>query len=298
LSAPFGWQPLDHEGLDYLISAWRAQFGLEVSSLESDLHRLEPIFARPTTTQRIRAFAQNIDAVPGLRPWLPESAYIELDDRTGVVTPEGRVLIELSTYPPSSIENLNWRLADFYATPRRQWVKKELSTAQARVQTLGFAFFLLANGNVGVEQALVIPRNVIEEQEVALRVMAVVNAFSVPLGVAPADGREQTQLTGNWIITEASRKLPRFIASVKIAGQMHLYVVGDPLGLAEEIGRQLSKRRCTFHEVEVGMRSAVLAYHAARGLLMARDSAFGSPSSSSSIASAVTKAFLSERAER
>jgi hypothetical protein len=204
----------------YLVQAWEAQFGHPPSTLSADLDALAELYRPDLPPKGLRLLADDLAPIAGARPLLPESLFIPVDDQRGLVTPEGRILLEfMSRFPgdPDTDETgadlaaLVGRLLDFYSKPRRDWMTKTVTGGDLRPATLGFVVFLLINGSTGAARALRIPNSASDETRLAGPVIGVVNTFSKGIGGTPLRGRELTRLRSNWAITEASRQMPGIV---------------------------------------------------------------------------------------
>lgn len=257
--------------LEYLKSAWRAQYGVPPGLFETDLERLAVVFSRQTSSQRIRTLAKGLPPVPENRPWIPERLYLEIDDRRGFVTPEGRAFIESEGSESRSAE-IAAKLVDFYGADRRAWIRKETGGGTPTLQSLGFALFLLLNGNVGVESALQLPAEPREEESLAPRVMAVADAFSKALGGSSIQPRELSRLSGNWIVTEAGKRLSRYLTLERQKkGFARTYIsVGAEPGLEAAIAASAGERGIDPDSLDRALRSALSNYEEARPILVAR----------------------------
>jgi hypothetical protein len=251
------------------------------------------MFARQTQAKSIRAAAKALPRIPLVRPWLSERWFVEVDEDRGFVTPEGRVYIETG-HGDDFPARYTALLAEFYATEKREWLRKEAVGGPASLPSLGFAFFLLLNGNVSSTRPFSIPAKAQEEESLAPRVMSVVNAFSTTLGSRPIQAREMSRLSGNWILTETGRRLVQYITVVRPKQGFAQFFVADgrEWDLSTAIGERVSERAEVSHELlDQALSDANHAYELARPILVARGMAYRPASGARNTTEAVLQAF-------
>lgn len=206
----------------------------------------------------------------GLRPPIPEELFIPVGPDRGIVTPEGRVLLEIMAHPDINLLGLTSRIVRFYAEPQRRWMHKVVDVGlDLRPQTIGFALFLLINGSVGAEAALIIPSGADDEYRLADTVMSVVDAFSRTYG-NPVSERERTRLRSNWIISEAHRQLPGLVHLVTRGKTGNCYVTAHAEErLLSALADSLAARddATTPEKVQTSTTSMARAYSRVRPLL-------------------------------
>lgn len=264
----------------YLAQAWQAQFGRPPRTLSVDLDALAGLYRPDLPPKGLRLLADALPPIAGTRPVLHESLFIPVDDRRGLVTPEGRLLLEFMSRssgsadadePDTDLTPLVARLLDFYSRPRREWMTKTVTGGDLRPATLGFVIFLLINGSTGIARALRIPNSASDETRLGGAVIGVVNTFSRGIGGTPLKGRELTRLRSNWAITEASRQMPglvRYEPKVGSANAQAYVVDGAENRTIDALAVALIKRKDFARSALVGaLESTVDSYNDVRPLL-------------------------------
>jgi hypothetical protein len=262
----------------YLRAAWRAQYGRMPSTLSADLETLKGLFRSHALAKRLRDAAEDLNIIAERRPLLSEAVFVAVDDDRGFVTPEGRVLLdELERAEQSSTHIINRDtlidayalIADFYGSSNRQWMRKELAGGNLRPATLGFAVFLLINNSLGSKRALLLPSSIEEEHMLAGRILPVVSEFSTSIGGSPVKQGETDRLRSNWIITETKRQLGPFITRIDDSRTVKFWIEEKrELGLIDELGRQLARRRSlSVSDLREALDRTLIRYNTVRPML-------------------------------
>lgn len=153
--------------LRYLIRAWIAEHGTEPTDFDEDLEKLRPLFHSHVTGNRVRDRVKTLDRIPQSRPYIPDVFFLPIDSERGLVTPEGRALIETTrdnNSDPSPADAVA-AVARFYGDSLRAWMAKSVETGLVPLPSVGFVIFLLINGSVGPERAMRFPSKQDEEAE-------------------------------------------------------------------------------------------------------------------------------------
>jgi hypothetical protein len=288
---------------DYLLAAWRAQYGRSPSTLSVDLDLLTDLFRSHVQAKRLRDAAEDLAPIRIPRPHLPESIFVPVDENRGFVTPEGRVLLDQLNKEELDSAKILTRdsliaayatIANFYGSDHRRWMKKELVGGDVRPATIGFAVFLLLNSSIGPEHCLYLPSSPRDEEALAKTILPVVSKFSEGIGGNPIPRRESERLRSNWIVTEAGRQLSRFISRSDDRNVVRIYIVlGAENGLIEELGRRLSKRRgLTLDSLRSALDNTFRAYELARPMLASWDLAHERPSHSIEVIEEILGAYV------
>lgn len=262
---------------EYLRAAWRAQFGSEPSTLSADLEILEDLFGPHIQAKRVRNAAEELGFIHAVRPPLPESIFLPVDEHRGFVTPEGRIVLDQLERIDRAGERVLSRdsvltgyalAADFYGASQRQWMRKQIAGGDVRPTTLGFAIFLLINNSVGIFHALLLPSSPEEEAALARCVLPVVSKFSTSVGGNAVSQRESERLRSNWIVTETKRQLGQYVS--RADGRIIKYWIeeGTESDLIAEIGRQLARRKDLAPSiVHSALENCLSAYDLSRPML-------------------------------
>lgn len=265
------------ETLSYLRQAWLAQFGQPPRSLTVDLESLSSWYRPQVAAKNLRDLADSLGMVNEERPHIQAELYIAVDESRGIVTPEGRALIELvhaRNQPEEDrdafVISVMARLVEFYSGPRREWMQKTVIGGDLRPPTLGYAVFLLINGSIGEDRALRIPRSQSDDTRLAQPVVAVSNTFASAIGGSPLKGRELTRLRSNWAVSEAGRQMPGLIRNQPTAGKglLSFIAIGAEQRTVEKIAAALILRK-SFDPacLPVALKATTDAYGEARPLL-------------------------------
>jgi hypothetical protein len=288
---------------NYLLAAWRAQYGRAPSTLSFDLDLLADLFRSHVQAKRLREAAQDLAPIPLSRPRLPEAIFVPVDDSRGFVTPEGRVLLDQLNRGDLNSGTILTRdsliaayaaVAEFYGGDHRRWMRKELAGGDVRPATIGFAIFLLINNSVGPDRCLYLPSSQRDEEALARTILPVVSTFSTGIGGSAIQRRESERLRSNWIVTESRRQLGRFISRSDDSQTVSIWITsGAETGLIEELGRLLSRRRgLTLESLRSALAATFGAYEEARPMLASWDLSYERPSHSIQVIDAVVSAYL------
>ena len=290
-----------NDAVEYLLMAWRAQAGRDLSTLSEDLELLSDLFQPHMQAKRLRSAAEKLSPISGPRPIIPPELLIPCGPDRGFVTPEGRVLIELRNHTQDhALQEMTLRLARFYAEPQRAWMAKTLGAGgDLRPQSIGFCFFLLLNNSVGEGHALTFPAQADDELQLAEAVMGVADAFSRAIGGSPVAPRERTRLRSNWIVTETHRQLQGLIRLHDHAGLVRCYVaIGAEGRLIQVIGHILARRPALNLSIVLdSMESVVNAYDYVRPLLKSWGMSWERPEHSREIRQSLETAYVKSMAE-
>ena len=235
----------------FLKEAWTAQYGRSPSSLSADLERLAPIFGADATPKRLRETVSNLPRLGIQVPRLPTALWVAVDERRGLVTPEGRVALEqLRTLREQDRDSITAAevavaadtIAEAYRGWRRQWIERHLVGAGLRPGSYGWVLFLLVNGSVDRGTALRLPAAEQQERQLAKVVMPVIDAFAEQLGGESQSSREAARLRSNWRVTQARALLFEHVNRADADGDAFFWVAPESEAL-EVVGRRLAARR-------------------------------------------------------
>ena len=261
VTAVFGlptWLPRHDAGrtLDQLEGLWRACHGQAPSSLRFDVELHRKRFFDPVSQgKRLREALSTItpDApVSGLSPL----HTIAVDDRRTLITPEGRVAIELlaraldseaaTVAPPTGLAD-RWEreLLGLY----REWGRHRLNSVvnllgggdkPLQYPAIGGTLTLLVNRSDAPERAIKrfppgTSRDVIDS---AFRSCA--HAFAQELAPSSKRSPEKERLISGWTLHEVTRRMPD---GLRISDEGGVYVVGERRNeLISLLGAELRRR--------------------------------------------------------
>lgn len=283
--------------VDFLHEAWRLQFARPLGSFSVDLEALAPFYAPTLTAKRLRSLADALPASRIRRPVLSGNLFIPIGDDRGFVTPEGRLLLEV-TAPSGDVNALDERmlgaLIDFYATPRRDWIARTFVGGDLRPATIGFVLFLLLNGSISDVRALRIPDSLEDEARLARAIIPVVNAFVEAVGAKPLSGRELTRLRSNWAVSEARAQLPGFVRSEDVDHARLIYIVeGQEANIINTLASALGRRRgFSLAALDSALEALARAYDHSRPLLLNWGLSWASDRSAQELTEALESATL------
>lgn len=266
----------------FLSEVWRTQRGHPPMKIESDLAFLESFF-RPTLTGRklrdIVARLPRLSSSPPLN--LTEQVFLESPTGQGLVTPEGRVLLDLLPQPPTrtavaiSTDELAWAystVATFYRNVSRDRVLEALGirTGALRLPVIGFSLFLLVNGSVGERNAFRIPSNPKKEEDLSRLLGPIIEEFVNALATK-SKRAEPFRLRGGWVLSETRRHLFHYVDSARDSIWIRHRTVQS---LTKKLGNELAVRdkNRRRHDVENAFEALLLAYSKARPGLASRAS--------------------------
>jgi hypothetical protein len=258
---------------DFLRAAWQAQYGHPPSTLTADFERLRELFKTGASGKRIR---DAVAALPRLsrRPAsVSEDVFFAVGEHRGLVTPEGRALLEQLAAIREGGERVLSRDAMLYASAtvssayggwQRAWLTQQLGRASLRPGTYGVVLLLLLNGSLTRETALRLPSSAEEERALARVLIPVIDAFATRLGGHETSAREAERLRSNWRLTEARRHLYERVR-VEDDHEDAFVWVEDEAKTVELLAERLAGRRdLDVETLHSALAAASDAYSAAR----------------------------------
>lgn len=273
-----------HEWALLLTRHWASLMGRPPADLVGDLQALAPLFASGGSAKGVKERVHELAQVEASAEDLPRSLVLVIDG-SSLITPEGRILLELlmelqrSGRRELTIEQQCWAWANSSRVRSEwhlRWLQKQFqSTVSAPV--LGAALFLLINGSVGRERALLMPSDNVRDRELGHVVMPLIVEFSVALGGKAPD--IDVGLRQHWVFTQVTRLLGRDVAREKTVEGSVLWVRPERRShLLEDLERRLQRiadpsRRYT------AVFGFADGYRAIRGRLAALGQMFEDPTS-------------------
>jgi hypothetical protein len=263
---------------DFLREAWAAQYGQSPATLSGDLDRLKPLFKTNASAKKLREIVNELAVVRVERPELPDAAFVGIDDHRGLVTPEGRILLdELVRLRETdelvlgreAILRANARTTALYGKWQREWLTQQLQGGDLRPGTYGFVLFLLFNGSLDEQTGLPMPAEDREELQLAEVVAPVIDAFAVALGGSAMNQREARRLRSNWRVTEARRQLFDQVRRV-VNGDIAIYWIDNEHTAVSVLAERLASRSdLTVDRLQTALKRTVEAYNDVRSQLNA-----------------------------
>jgi hypothetical protein len=260
---------------DFLRGAWQAQYGRPPSTLSADLDRMRDVFKTGASAKRIRSLVVGLPKLPRRPSNVTGDVFVAVDDHSGLITPEGRVLLEELAQLRNSGEHVITRdamlhltalVADAYGSWQRDWLTHQLGSTSLRPGTYGVVLFLLLNGSMNRETALRLPADDEEERALARMVLPVIDAFATRLGGKEISEREM-RLRSNWRVTEARRHLFQRVRAADDAGDAYMWVDDEDATLRLLADRLAARRDLDLDTLREALAAAAEAYRHARPTL-------------------------------
>lgn len=257
-----------------LSRTWFALMGRPPELLEDDLDAMAAVFGTGVSARALKARVYKLPPADEETTELPGEVAVLLDGGT-LITPEGRILLDvlmqLQRTDAHEIDTATQLRALSTATSLRvqwqtTWMHKQF-TSSISPAVLGAAMFLLLNGSVGTERALLLAKDKSFDTRLGMIVQPLVAGFSEALG------REQpTQtpgLRGHWAFSQVSRLMGRDVARDTTDEGALMYV--RP-GRQDHLTRQVAARLDRLQDaprVHVAVLDFVEEYRRRRGALAA-----------------------------
>lgn len=219
---------------DALTALWEAQHG-ELSDVAADLGKLAVFFSPVKSGQTVRAALSSIGQLPLADKAPPAPLVEQATDHLLLVTPEGRVAIELLADIDSSVLH---ELAAFYRQVSRHRLRQVVAVMTgtgrpAQAPAVGVLVLLLMCGNVGPRRAL--PRDSDDEGAVG----RVIESFADV--IAPSKRRAAgaaPRRRGSWQLGELTRR-----ADSVTRNKQSVYInSGEQRRAVDEAGLLLARR--------------------------------------------------------
>ena len=209
----------------YLGALFVAQHGRAPAKLDDDLEKIGKLFRTGVSPKVVRQAVVNLPATGvSSPPQASDVIALEIDSKRALITPEGRVLLEvlqskLNDHQATISESeLAWALstvASLYRGWQREWIRRHVSGGDLRPKSLAVVLMLLVNRSIGRDHALRTPRDRNEQGRLADAISRIVNAFLEVLGASGVSAAEAGRITSNWMYTEATRQLPGLVTKDK-----------------------------------------------------------------------------------
>jgi hypothetical protein len=250
------------------------------------------LFATGTSAKSLRTTLSHLDAIVGNGQLLPETVLLPVEDR-GLITPEGRILLQVlitmrdkGDYVIDADRALE-ALATSVETRsewHRAWVQRQVSGTLSP-PALGAAVFLLVNGSIGRQKALVMPVRESEDRTLANIVLPIIGKFSQTLGGKVPSA--ESGIRSHWAFTQVSRFLAIDVARDTESDGTALFVrEGREQHLIDDLAARLAKWDPP--AVSTAVDSLVREYRRVRGTLVNGGISFEDPTHTQKVTRALT----------
>lgn len=291
---------------DFLREAWKAQYGQPPSTLSADLDRLRDVFKTGASGKRLREVVGGLGRLPRRPSSASEKVFIVIDERRGLVTPEGRAVLEQLTLMREDREHVFSReallratsvVAQAYGEWQRDWLARQLGRTSLRPGTYGIVLLLLLNGSTRRENALRLPASAEQERELARAVIPVVDAFATRLGGQEMSEREAQRLRSNWRLTEARKHLFEHVRADESDGDAFIWVDDEEQAITLLAERLAGRRDLDLSTLQAALAAAAETYAATRPKLAAWGIAHDRANHTRHVLSRLEDHFVRERSE-
>lgn len=253
---------------------WLALMGRPPEHLADDLNSMAAVFGTGVSARTLKARVYELPPADEEATELPAEVAVLLDGGM-LITPEGRILLDmlmqLQRTGAHEIDTAMQLRALSTTTSLRvewqtTWMRRQF-TSSISPAVLGAAMFLLVNGAVGTERALLLAKDKSFDTRLGMVVQPLVAGFSEALG--REQPTETPGLRGHWAFSQVSRLMGRDVARETTDEGALMYV--RP-GREDHLTRQLAARLERLQDaprVHVAVLDFVEAYRRRRGALAA-----------------------------
>ncbi|WP_156364715.1 hypothetical protein [Aeromicrobium sp. Leaf245] len=261
-----------HRLINSLTKNWSALMGRPPGDLTGDLEAMAGVFGSGVSPKSIKARVYELPHADEQSLEL-EGTILMIVDGSALITPEGRILLDVLLDAQVALLGLDIERqlgAVNAAVAARsewhaRWLRKQFeSTISAPV--LGAALFLLINGSIGADRALLLSSDAQVDRELGETVLPLIAGFSELLG-----GREPDTyggIRGHWAFSQVSRLLGRDVAREKGERGAKIFVrTGRDKHLLDQIAKRLDKLDPAGPRLHVAVTSFIDAYRRNRGVL-------------------------------
>ena len=290
---------------DFLRSAWKAQFGRPPATLTGDLDRLKDLFKTGASAKRLRESVNGLPKVTPPRLEVPEAVFISIEERRGLVTPEGRILLEelvrireegSQVLSREAVVRATSIAARTYGTWQREWLTQRVSGTGLRPGTYGFVLLLLINGSTTADRGLRVPVEGDRERQLAESIAPVIDAFAEAMGGKPMNKTEASRLRSNWRVTEARRHLFGRVMREERETDA-IFWINDEDATLDALGERLARREgLSLEQLDSALQAVVKAYELARPALSALGAAHDRRAHTDHVTRGLADRFIAERA--
>lgn len=291
---PLSLEPMTVDQCVRILSrSWIELMGTQPGDLDEDLTVLARVFA---SGAKARVLKDAVYSLPPARPedrLLPAETLVQVDGGS-LITPEGRILLDVlaglqragrTTIEVSEQVSALQRAVALRAMWQRTWLKKQFEGTLS-APPLGAALFLLVNGSIGPESALVLPAADADDRDLGRIVLPLIAAFSAAVG-----GRVPETDVGvreHWAFSQVSRILGRDVAREPSSAGTVMYVrPGRQAPFLDEVASRLAKL-VDVHRRGVAVTGLVEGYRRIRGELAALGQMHEDPTATRRIVQRIT----------
>jgi len=257
-----------------LSRTWSALMGRPPELLGDDLEAMGAVFGTGVSARTLKARVYQLPPADKEISQLPGEVVVLLDG-CALITPEGRILLDAllqlqrtgaqeidAAMQVRALTSANSLRVRWQAT----WMHKQF-TSSISPAVLGAAIFLLLNGSVGPERALLLAKDKAVDDRLGTIVQPLVAGFSEALG---RDQPAQTPgLRGHWAFSQVSRLMGRDVARDATDEGALMYVrPGRQDHLIHEVASRLDRLQDP-PRIHVAVLDFVEEYHRRRGALAA-----------------------------
>jgi hypothetical protein len=233
--------------------------------------------------------------------------YIPVPGVGGLITPEGRILLaQLSGDGPARFpdpSHLNRTALEFYARGPRDAIAAVTAIPSQRPSTLAFLLFLLINGSVGVDRALVLPAEGPADRQIVEALVDGISAFNAALLADKPEAPAPEALASWWPTTEATRHFWQFTQRERVeqavprpGGTAVSVRAHAASALVDELGLQLAGRKgISEHVVVQATRDLASAHRRQRASLLSLGMCFDDPVRTDDVVSSLTRVLRMHR---
>jgi hypothetical protein len=289
---------------DFLREAWQAQYGQPPSTLSADFERLRELFKTGASGKRLRDAAAALPRLSRRPASVSDDVFFAVGEHRGLVTPEGRALLEQLGLIRENSDRVLTRdamlqasttVSSAYGNWQRAWLTQQLGKASLRPGTYGVVLLLLLNGSVTRETALRLPSLADEERALAQVLVPVIDAFATELGGHETSAREAERLRSNWRLTEARRHLYELVRVQDEHGDAFVWVQDEGKTVALLAERLAARRDLDLDTLHTALDAAADAYVAARPKLATWGVAHDRTNHTRHVLSRIESQFVDER---
>lgn len=289
--------------VDALAACWAAQFGQPPGQLMDDLHLLHSWFNPRATGARLRGLIDTLPELPEVViPPGFDVLFLEIEEYRHVVSPEGRVMLELlaATQPEDGLCLVDSTRADqtldLLAETYRVWntdnLRRVVQLLAGETETLrpgaaGLLLVLLVNRNTSPERRL--PRTLGDE----VRASEVQDAITGPAAAWSRTFSNRSTVTKpfrlyqGWELPELRRRL----GSLLQVDSDGVYIDGDADAALDRVTADLARRPESFRsKVPEAFKAMLTEYARRRPVLRGLNIGFEIPSNTAEIERRLIKA--------
>jgi hypothetical protein len=260
--------------IQILTRSWTSLRGRPPQRVEVDIEWMSVIFGAGASPKTVKSMIYALPEADVESATLPADVVL-IVDRCAVITPEGRILLDLLTEMQlvGSLEisvDQRLRALTLAASLRNgwhsRWLRRQFDSSMS-APVIGAGLFLLINGSVGERHALLMPSDIDSDRHIGSIVMPLIADFSISIGgQAPAtDGG----LRQHWAFTQLHRLRGREVARNSVDdGTVTFIHEGQQSSLTDQLAERLA-RAVDSSTRQMAITGFIDRYRQARGSLAA-----------------------------